>query len=340
MNIIKAQGLGNGFVMIDEIEGEIFKEEYRGEIAKILCDPKFGIGADSLLYVLPATDENADVQMRIFEADTTESNMCGNGVRCIADYFSQITGMKNINIQTKAGIKNIEQHKKGDSVIYSVQMGELAMDENSINKGLSDQDKLIHFSKLGIEGKLEQIPFESIDSELSQFGEFTLYGTGEPHMVVFRPNVYSQQSTQALYRIGEAFNQKTSPLRQALGLTPNGCNVNLVSVLQDEIRIRTYERGVDDETLACGTGATAAGAATYLSGRADNNQIRVNVRGSNIFSDPDNPKQEEFYKRSDGLYITVNKGQTVELEMSGPATQMFEVELSQYLMDQIMVGLE
>jgi diaminopimelate epimerase len=116
-----------------------------------------------------------------------------------------------------------------------------------------------------------------------------------------------------------------------LELTPNGCNVNLVQRVDDgkindgEIYIRTYERGVDDETLACGTGATASAARAYTSGIVKNPIIRVNVRGSNRF------KNGEIipYARDEGIRIAVsdNRNGVYEMTMAGPAEQIGIVEL-------------
>src|SRR3989344_7803997 len=322
-NFIKSQGCGNDFVIVDERKQPIVQEDYRGHLARVLCDRNFCIGATSVLYMLPPSTLEADVLMRIFEADRSESSMCGNGVRCIADCYSEKTDSTIIRVQTKAGIKKVEKSTIGPHKEYSVDMGNLATTQGEINKALSQE--AIRLDKLKIDGRLENIPFERVSPSLSRYGTFFLYGAGEPHLVIFvDEDVYSERSTHTIREVGDAFNLKESDLRKS-GVVPFGCNVNLAQrISQDAISIRTYERGVDNETLACGTGATACAAVAYLSQIVDSSRIQVSVKGKRVYADilgdTENPNQ---------LTIGVNntkEGKTT-LTLIGPAEMIARGEL-------------
>jgi len=322
-NFIKSHGCGNDFVIVDERKQPIVQEDYRGHLAKVLCDRNFCIGATSVLYMLPPSTNKADVYMRIFEADRSESSMCGNGVRCIADCYSEKTGSTIIRVETKAGIKKVEKSTVGSQKEYSVDMGNLTATQDEINKALSQQ--AIRLDKLKIDGRLENIPFERVSYNLSRYGTFFLYGTGEPHLVVFvNENVYNESNTHTLREVGNTFNLKESDLRKS-GVVPFGCNVNLAQIIsQNTISIRTYERGVDNETLACGTGASACAAAAYLSQRVKCPRIQVIVKGkgayTDLLGDTENNNQ---------LTIGVNNSEEgkTSLTLIGPAEMIARGEL-------------
>lgn len=339
MEFAKYQGCGNDFILLDERETLLVRDQDRGELAKILCNRNFGVGATSFLYVLPPADaKTTDVRMRILEADTTESNMCGNGIRCVADYVLNGTTKDLLRVETGAGIKVI---RRVDGGVYEVDMGLLARTTEEINRGLSRGRALLSLKNLGLEDKVEGIPFSKISEDLSQYGIFTVYGTGEPHMVVFVDgDVYSEDCTKELRHIGERFNLKNSELRKRVedggkGITPHGCNVNLVRVAGKEtIRIRTYERGVDDETLAFGTGASACAAAAYLSGRVISPNVSVEVRGGRFFSELVGNGDKSSVKNNIQILLEKEAG-GVRVKMIGPAAESFRGQLSASLKEHI-----
>jgi len=209
----KMVAAGNDFV-VAEAKSQKPKVKSLNILAKNICDRKFGAGADGLLWLEDSL--KVDVRMRIFNADGSEAQMCGNGARCAALYMSQATGRRpQVKIETKAGIID----------------SQVSMD--SVKIKLTDPKDI----KLDIPVKVgsRQIKVNFIN-------------TGVPHTVIF---------TQGLEKID------ILPLGRALRyhkeFLPAGTNVNFIEILNgNSIIIRTYERGVEDETLACGTGSVAA----------------------------------------------------------------------------------
>ncbi|MBM3255338.1 MAG: diaminopimelate epimerase [Candidatus Omnitrophica bacterium] len=199
---VKMVASGNDFVLIEN-------HGYKGLslLAKSLCDRKFGIGADGLLLLEKSSI--ADIRMRIFNADGSEAQMCGNGSRCVAFW------LKAKRIETKAGI--IEARVAAGNVKIKL----------TSPKGLRlDMPVEINKRKLRI----------------------NFIDTGVPHAVIF---------TQGLDKINVSSLGRA--IRYHAKFAPAGTNANFIEVLdKDSISIRTYERGVEDETLACGTGTVAS----------------------------------------------------------------------------------
>jgi diaminopimelate epimerase len=200
---------GNDFVVVKEAD-LLLKSSNLRKLSSELCDRKFGVGADGLLLI--GKSRKADIRMRIFNADGSEAEMCGNGARCAALFASR---SKKISIETMAGIINAE----------------VGRDTVKINltgpKGL----------KLGIpikvNGRLLRVNF---------------INTGVPHAIIFVSGIE-----------GIDVDNLGREVRYYHSFAPRGTNVNFVEALdKDTVRIRTYERGVEGETLACGTGSTAS----------------------------------------------------------------------------------
>ncbi|MBU0709219.1 MAG: diaminopimelate epimerase, partial [Candidatus Omnitrophica bacterium] len=198
---------GNDFVVSSQLSA--FSSQQLTILAKKICDRKYGVGADGLLIL----EESgvADTRMRIFNADGSEAEMCGNGARCIALYVGKI----NTSIETKAGI--IESQVKGRNVKIKL------TDPKSI--------------------KLD-FPIKIFNRRL----KVNYIDTGVPHVVIFVRGLDNID----LKGVGRA-------VRYHKQFSPLGVNVNFVEVKKDDfIRLRTYERGVEGETLACGTGCVAS----------------------------------------------------------------------------------
>ena len=211
-------------------------------LAKKICDRKYGIGADGLLLL--ERSKRADIRMRIFNADGSEAEMCGNGARCVALYVS-LQGLaqasrKKIKIETKAGIIDAEVHS------------------DTVKIKLTDP-KLARFDiPLKVGGCYIRVNF--ID-------------TGVPHTVVF---------AEGLDKID--VKQLGPLLRYHTAFAPRGTNVDFIEVLSgDAIKIRTYERGVEDETLACGTGSVAA-ALVFARKAGVDKTIHVHTRSGEILT--------------------------------------------------------
>ncbi len=212
----KMAGAGNDFVLIDAKAGLNYKK-----LALKVCDRTNGIGADGLIVL--DKSRKCDFRMRIINADSSEAEMCGNGVRCLAAYIiaNKKTRKKQFTIQTLAG------------TIIGEAKGEVA------NVRLTNP-----------EGYKSDIPL-TINKKKINVGYID---TGVPHAIVYVDSL-SKVDVSAIGRI----------IRNHKKFAPRGTNVNFVEqVKKSLVDARTYERGVEDETKACGTGSVAAGLVTYL----------------------------------------------------------------------------
>jgi len=243
-------GTGNDFILIDNSRGNpLWLPSIRAGtgarpyaiLAQRLCHRQNGIGADGVLFLEKARPgTKADFRMRIFNPDGSEAEMCGNGIRCIADYaFQQRMVPRRMNIETMAGVLAAEVKKKGwVRVMLSPPKG----------------------WKLPIRFQKEGIVLE---------GGFV--NTGVPHAVFF-VNDLERTDVAGL----------GSWIRYHREFAPRGTNVNFVHCgNRHKIAIRTYERGVEGETLACGTGATAAALVAAQRGKVTS-PVEVSTRGGEI----------------------------------------------------------
>ena len=230
---------GNDFVVIDKKPSSNLRA-----LAKTLCDRKFGIGADGLLLIGKA--KNADFCMRIFNADGSEAEMCGNGARCVA----LISGKKEAKMFTPAGIINTQ------------------VSGGRVKIKLTDPKAIKLDIPIKVNGRLIKVNF---------------INTGVPHVVVF-VNGLDKIDVVGIGRL----------IRRHPRFAPAGTNVNFVEVKNgDLIRIRTYERGVEDETLACGTGSTAAGIIFALKNNL-NKLVKVKTQSGEILKVYFNNKKGKF----------------------------------------------
>ncbi len=236
----KLVGAGNDFVFIDNRICRIASSAQLKDLARKMCDRKFGAGADGLLVL--EKSGIADSKMRIFNADGSEAQMCGNGARCFAYYLSggrQAGKLLSFALETKAGIVNA--YVNGDNIKINI-----------------TQPKSL---KLGI-------PLKVCGRDI----KVDFINTGVPHTVIFVEGL-GKIDVKSLGR----------EIRYHRVFAPAGTNVNFVEIMgPDSIKIRTYERGVEDETLACGTGSTAAAliAGLKIPGAAD--KFNVHTAGGEI----------------------------------------------------------
>jgi len=230
----KMHGLGNDYILVDNRDGKL-KEENLGKIAQRLCRRRFSVGADGLLVL--SNSSAADAKMRIFNADGSEAEMCGNGIRCFAKYCFEkgIVNNTELKIETLAGIKNIKLKLENGKVIsVTVDMGQPVLDRRLIP----------------VQGEGRCINEELRVDDLTY--RMTCVSVGNPHCVIFVNDV-------------ESFPVETvGPKIENHSLFPKRTNVEFVQILGvDKLKIRVWERGVG-ETLACGTGACAAVVAANL----------------------------------------------------------------------------
>ena len=212
----KVVASGNDFIVIDKNNLSSFVHR-PSSIVKSICDRKYGAGADGALLL--EKSKKADIRMRIFNADGSEADMCGNGARSAALYYSQHRAVSPqpsaLKIETKAGI--IEARVLKDTVKIK----------------LTDPKEYQKKIPLVIHGRKLKVNF---------------INTGVPHTIVFVQGIEQIDVTN----IGRE-------IRYHKYFSPAGTNVNFVEIVnKTAIKARTYERGVEDETLACGTGVAAS----------------------------------------------------------------------------------
>ena len=221
----KMTGAGNDFVLIDNMNRTLPIDW--PTFAPVACNRRYGIGADGLLVLEPSSQ--ASFTMRYFNADGSEGGMCGNGGRCAAQYFMRTEALKDVRFEALNYIYSARQ--LGDRV-------ELKMKDPS---GLNSN---VLIDVLG-----ERVRVHWID-------------TGAPHAILFKDEL-TETSLRMLNASG--MNEIGKIIRYHPAFSPGGTNVDLVEVNGDgSISMRTYERGVEDETLACGTGAVACSAIVAL----------------------------------------------------------------------------
>lgn len=221
--VVKMSGTGNDFLMVDNRKGLLTEAEL-AELARAACPRRISAGADGLILIEPARTAGHAYRMRIFNADGSEAEMCGNGSRCCAVFAQQIgaAGARQV-IETLAGTLHAEA----------------AADARSAKVQLSPPDTLVVRDNVPVLG--QNLKLHSLN-------------TGVPHAIWFVEDAakVDVRAMGAAIRYHEVFN-------------PKGTNANFVQPLGGSaIRLRTYERGVEDETLACGTGACASAIITAL----------------------------------------------------------------------------
>lgn len=215
----KMNGAGNDFVMIDNQSDDL---DLTAAQIRWLCDRRRGIGADGVIVVEP--EASADFRMRYYNADGGEAEMCGNGARCVALFArdlglgSQDNGVLSLHFLTSPGPMEARVREGG----IAISMTDATGFESNISLDIAPDGEIVHFVNSGV-----------------------------PHTVLPVPEVDSMPAEE-LIRRGRA-------VRYHDRFSPDGCNANFVTVARDgRVHIRTYERGVEDETLACGTGSVAS----------------------------------------------------------------------------------
>jgi diaminopimelate epimerase len=242
MDFLKMHGLGNDFVLVDRrAEGQGRSDAAWSELAVRLCDRHFGIGADGLLLALPS--ERADARMRILNADGSEAEMCGNGIRCLARYVRDEGHGRGgaeggpLRVETLAGVLELSFPGDGDAV--RVDMGAPRLAGREIPMLVDADPVLDHAVQVG--GRTLHLSAVSM---------------GNPHVVAFLDP--AALAALPLHEIG--------PQVEHHPLFPQRTNFEAVAITSPHsVRVRVWERGAGP-TLACGTGACAVTVAGILRG--------------------------------------------------------------------------
>ena len=232
MKFWKYQGIGNDFILLDGTDGNLGID---AEWCRKACDRHFGIGADGVLYMLPG--EGTDITMRIINADGSEAEMCGNGIRCVAKHaYDSGTVKKNVfTVHTLAGDLKAEVFPEDGKVrTVRIDMGAPVLEGREV--------------PVDFDGRFIDRPFEAGGISFRA----NAVSMGNPHFITF-----SSLDDGTVDRLG--------PILESHPFFPRKTNVEFCRVENGKIYIRVYERGAA-WTLACGTGACASTAAAALNG--------------------------------------------------------------------------
>jgi len=293
MHFTKMQGAGNDYVYVDCFAEPVPQQP--AELARRISNRHFGVGSDGLILICPS--QQADARMRMFNADGSESEMCGNGIRCVAKYVYDhgICRNETLRIETGRGILTLKLEIIGGRVQRAcVDMGEPILEPARIPVHFPrpyDGDRIVDFPLA------QYIPLGDSAAWMEDCGwdpRMTCVSMGNPHVILFPRLVESVP----LETVG--------PLLERQPIFPRRTNVHIVQVRGPrEVTMRTWERG-SGITLACGTGACAVCVAGALSGRTER-RILAHLPGGDL----------ELDWAEDG-----------HVHMTGPAVEVFHGEWS------------
>ena len=290
MRFTKMHGIGNDYVYVNCF-AEPLPTDPAG-LARRISDRHFGVGSDGLILICPS-DNGADARMRMFNADGSEAEMCGNGIRCVAKYVYDhgIKQSETLRIQTGRGILTLNlEIKNGKTQRVRVNMGEPILEAGKIPTAIPkvrSTDKIVNYPYgfgFAHEGGDDEVEAAGVDYSM------TCVSMGNPHVVFYARDV----SKVPLADVG--------PILERHEMFPKRINVHFVQVHSpEEVTMRTWERG-SGITLACGTGACAVCVAGALSGRT-HRRITAHLPGGDL---------ELEWSETDG-----------NVYMTGPATEVF-----------------
>lgn len=226
LKFTKLQGNGNDFILIDEYDGIVVPDDKKAAFAKKYCHRHFGIGGDGVLFL--SKSGRAPLRMRIFNEDGSEAEMCGNGIRCFAKYAldQRYIVPGKTRIETLAGVLEVDTRVEDGRTLVKVCMG----------KPLFDRKKIPAQGQ----GDLINVPLHGY--------EVSAVNTGVPHAVIFVDD------------LEDPYLMDAAPQIRFDKIFPKGANVDFVTRDVGNLKVRTYERGIEGETLSCGTGSVAAAA--------------------------------------------------------------------------------
>ena len=246
MKFTKMHGIGNDYVYVDCVRQKPPADP--AALARQVSDRHFGIGSDGLILICPS--ERADARMRMFNADGSESEMCGNGVRCVAKFVHDhgIATKPRLTIETGRGVLTLDlEVKDGKATRVRVNMGEPILESAKIPTTLPGDPPVNAGLRVGMLGF-----------------NVTCVSMGNPHAVIFEDDA---DSNYIGTEDGNDLVAQCGPLIENHHAFPRRVNVHFVKAHSpNEVTMRTWERG-SGITLACGTGACAVCVAGVLTGR-------------------------------------------------------------------------
>ncbi|HEY3801325.1 MAG TPA: diaminopimelate epimerase [Kofleriaceae bacterium] len=255
MRFAKYHGLGNDFLVVDlrTVTSDIAGAAQDPELVRRVCDRQFGVGGDGVLAILPAVTPGADVRMRVLNADGSEAEMCGNGIRCVVKELHDRGGVSRSTMTIDTGAGRLVCELEGDGVT-------VAMGRPRLERG-----------EIGMTGPARE---RCIDQPIADGLRATAVSMGNPHAVIFVDDPAANLRALA---------ESIGPVLEHHAWFPQRTNVEFVRARsRDELDVVVWERGCGI-TLACGTGACATVAAAIVNGRADEDRdVRVNLLGGTL----------------------------------------------------------
>ena len=284
MRFTKMEGCGNDYIYVNGA-AEIIDYEKKPELVRRLSDRHFGIGGDGVIFINPS--DEADFEMEMWNADGTRSEMCGNGIRCVAKfvYDKGLTDSREIRIVSAGKIKYIELETEENS--------NLPNGYEAVRIRVNMGSPILEPSQIPVEYDGETAVDVPISVQGSDY-KATCVSMGNPHAVIFMDEI----SKLELEKIGPDFENHE--------LFPKRTNTEFVCVKdRQNVDMRVWERGTG-ETLACGTGACATAVACILKGYTDD-KVNIHLLGGTL--------QIEWDRENNLIYMT------------GPARTVFEGEI-------------
>ena len=283
MRFTKMHGCGNDYIYVDCIRQPPPRDP--ASVARVVSDRHFGVGGDGLILICPS--ERADARMRMFNADGSEAEMCGNGVRCVAKYVHDhgIAVKPRLAIETGRGVLSLDlEVRNGKVERVTVDMGTPILDADKIPTTLRGNPPV-------------NVPLFVAPTSF----DVTCVSMGNPHCVIFetdpKENLLAADGYDLVREAGRMI--ETNPH------FPRRTNVHFVKVNSPgEVTMRTWERG-SGETLACGTGACAVAVAGVLTGRTGR-RVLAHLPGGDL--------ELNWSETDDHVYMT------------GPAVEVFSGE--------------
>ncbi|MBQ2106564.1 MAG: diaminopimelate epimerase [Lachnospiraceae bacterium] len=279
MEFCKMNGAGNDFIIIDNRNGDIPESKWP-EIAKIVCERHLSVGADGLM-VVENPDGDADFKMLFYNSDGSMGEMCGNGARCICRYgYEHGIAGETQTIETTAGIVTGERI---DKLHYRVRLNDPSIVRLDLTVHINDMPYLCSYVELG--------------------------NPGIPHVVVEIPDleIYPHHK---LFNLGRSLRYHPE--------FPKGANINFYEFKgKDLLYERTYERGVEDFTYACGTGTGSLVTVLTLKGLVSGNSVHVQMQGGELIIDAE--KENGQIKN---LYLTGPTNMVLKGTLTDDALQL------------------
>jgi diaminopimelate epimerase len=256
MQFTKMQGAGNDYIYVDCFDEPL--PHNIPNLARRISDRRFGVGGDGLILICPS--DRADAEMRMYNADGSSAEMCGNGIRCVAKYIYDHGICREDKLRIESG---------GNVLTLDLSVAEGRVDQVRVDMGAPILTPAAIPTTLRAAGS-QDLPVVDVPIEVAGRSlRVTCVSMGNPHCVTF----VDEPTDEWVLGVG--------PKLEVDERFPKRANCEFVQVLdRNEVRQRTWERG-SGETLACGTGACAVGVAGVLTGRTDRN-VAVHLLGGDL----------------------------------------------------------